>query len=59
MIRVSYQPAHGERIEVEIPEGRECEVLERAHFRVFPGDYDPQAEAEAQARWLAVMQARG
>ena len=58
MIRVSYQPAQGERVEVEIPEGREIAVLARAMERVFPGPHDPKAEAASQARWQAIMEKR-
>lgn len=58
MIRVSYRPAVGEVVSVEIPEGRELAVLERAHERVFPGGCDASAEAQSEARFRAVIAAR-
>lgn len=55
MIRVTFRPAVGECIEVEVPDGRELAVLQRAHARVFPGPVDPKAEAESGARFRAAM----
>ena len=58
-IRVTYRPAVGPVVEVEIAEGREIAVLQRAHERIFPGPCDAAAEAESERRFRDVMAERG
>ena len=59
MICVHFQPNGLPAVDVEIPEGRELDVLKRAGKRVFPGPVDPREEAQREKRWRAVMAARG
>lgn len=58
MIRVNFQPKGGEAIRVEVPDGREIAVLERAQERIFPGPFDPMEEAGSEERFQAVMRER-
>lgn len=58
MIRVRFQPKGGAAIEVEVADGKEAAVLQRAAERVFPGPFDPMEEAGSEARYQAVMRER-
>ena len=58
MIRVHFQPAGQPAVDVEIPDGRELAVLQRAGERVFPGPFDPMEEAGSEARFQEVMRQR-
>ena len=54
MIRVHFQPAGGEAIDVEVPDGKELAVLQRAAERAFPGPFDPKREAQVEG-WFQEM----
>ena len=58
MIQVHFRPAGGAAIDVEVADGKEAAVLQRAAERVFPGPVDPKLEAESEMRWRAVMAER-
>ena len=58
-IRVTYKPLVGPVVEVEIAEGRELAVLQRAAERIFPGPHDAAAEADSERRFRDVMAQRG
>lgn len=58
MIRLTLSPPQGPSVSVELPEGREIEVLARACERIFPGPVDPVREAGSEARYQEVMLSR-
>ena len=58
MIHVTLKLKDAPAVNVEVPDGKEIAVLQRAGARVFPGPFDPMEEAASEARFQEVMRQR-